>query len=63
MIPMQSAFIVLATLLGTAGLSVSASALSIPHLPRFRDLRRQAWLLAGSSLALAFLLLWGALGR
>ena len=59
MLAVQSAFVVLATLLGVAGCSFSVSATVIPRLPRFRIARRNVRLLAGASLAAcAALLAW-----
>jgi hypothetical protein len=58
----QTAGVVLATLLGVAGFSVSVSALSMPRLPSFRRPRRAAWLIAGAALALSFVLVVWATG-
>ena len=59
MSPAQSAFVVLAMLLGVAGFSLTVSAGAIPRLPRFRRARRQIVLLAAASLAVsAALLTW-----
>ncbi len=57
--PAQSAFVVLAMLLGVAGFSFSTSAFAMPRIPRFRAARRNVRLLAGVSLGLcAVLLAW-----
>ena len=49
--PAEPAFVVLAMLLGVTGFSLSVSASTIPHLPRFRFARRQVAMLAGVCLA------------
>lgn len=59
MTPAQSAFVILAMLLGVAGFSLSVSASAIPPIPRFRLARRQVVMLAALSLAgSAALLSW-----
>jgi hypothetical protein len=55
----QSAFVILAMLLGVAGFSLSASHSAIPPLPRFKAARRQiAWLSTLSIAASVALLSW-----
>ena len=57
--PAQSAFAILAMLLGVAGFSLSVSASAIPPLPRFRRARNQvAWLATMSIAASLALLTW-----
>jgi hypothetical protein len=57
MSPAQSAFVVLATLLGVSGFSLSVSASAIPSLPRFRIAKRRIAALAGVSLAASLALI------
>lgn len=57
MSPAQSAFVVLALLLGVSGFSASVSVGAIPRLPRFRVARRNVQLAGGVSLGLALILL------
>ena len=55
----QSAFVILAMLLGVAGFSLSASHSAIPPLPRFKAARTQiAWLATLSLAASVALLSW-----
>ena len=57
--PAQSAFVVLAMLLGVAGFSLSVSHSAIPALPRFKAARNQiAWLATLSLAASLALLSW-----
>ena len=59
MTPAQSAFVVLAMLLGVAGFSLSVSHAAIPPLPRFKAARKQlAWLATLSLAASVALLAW-----
>jgi hypothetical protein len=57
MTPSQTAFFILAMLLGVAGFSLSVSASAIPSVPRFRIARRQIALLAAASLAASIALM------
>jgi hypothetical protein len=57
MTPAQTAFFVLAMLLGVAGFSLSVSVSAIPSLPRFRIARRQMVMLAAASIAASVALL------
>ena len=58
---LETAGVVLATILGVAGFCVSVSALSMPLLPMFRGARRTAWLIAIAALAMSIALIaWSA---
>jgi hypothetical protein len=60
---LQTAGVILATMLGVAGFSMSVSALSLPRLPSFYGARRIAWLVAAASLVASIALIaWSAGG-
>jgi hypothetical protein len=58
---LETAGVVLATILGVAGFCVSVSALSMPRVPSFYGARRAAWLIAITALAASIALIsWSA---
>ena len=58
---LETAGVVLATILGVTGFCVSMSALAMPLVPAFRGARRAAWLIAVASLAASIALIsWSA---
>jgi hypothetical protein len=58
---LETAGVVLATVLGVAGFCVSVSALSMPLLPMFSGARRAAWLIAIAAMAASIALIsWSA---
>jgi hypothetical protein len=60
---LQTAGVILATMLGVAGFCLSVSALSMPRVPSFYGARRTAWLVAAASLAASIALIsWSAGG-
>jgi len=58
---LQTAGIIAATLIGTAGFSLSISAFAMPRIPAFRAPRLAAWAIAAGALFMsATLALWSA---
>jgi hypothetical protein len=58
---LETAGVVLATILGVAGFCISVSALSMPLLPMFGGARRAAWLIALAAMATSIALIsWSA---
>lgn len=58
---LETAGVVLATVLGVAGFCASVSALALPFSPMFGGARRAAWLIAVAALATSVALIaWSA---
>jgi hypothetical protein len=61
MSPLQTAGIIAATLIGTAGFSLGVSAIAMPRVPAFRAPRLAAWTIAAGALSMsAVLAIWAA---
>jgi hypothetical protein len=61
MSPLQSAAIIAATLIGTAGFSLCVSAVAMPRVRAFRAPRLVAWTIATGALCMsAALAIWAA---